>query len=327
MIEVTYHRSTVQSLVRNGLLVVIVLLLCCSVSSDRTDAQFFVDARTTSTSISPSPCHLQTKQRPARKRKASIKKRKCSGCGGEGHDRRNCPAGPAAAPRKAARKQVVQPDAVEEAPQQPPLDAPVVENTPTVDLDKVLYVVFDLETTGRSWPHSEIIELAAQILDPNRIPVEDAIFSELIKPNTPIPPLITELTTITIDMVSTAEHFSEVAINFREFMRRHANEYSVGHDNVRSHGICSQGCYLYWEIYLHHFRLIRKEEDSASCGAIGGTICRNLPSNLRRSILHIHRFAEVFDQQTAIPDQYSLGQQNSSYDSDGEDFVYFQEDE
>jgi DNA polymerase III alpha subunit (gram-positive type) len=73
----------------------------------------------------------------------------------------------------------------------------VVENTPTVDLDKVLYVVFDLETTGRSRQHSEIIELAAQILDPNGIPLEDAIFSELIKPNTPIPPLITELTTIT----------------------------------------------------------------------------------------------------------------------------------
>ena len=156
---------------------------------------------------------------PVRKRKASIKKRKCSGCGGEGHDRRNCPAGPAAAPRKTARKRVVQPDAVEEAPQQPPLDAPVVENTPTVDLDKVLYVVFDLETTGRSRQHSEIIKLAAQILDPNGIPVEDAIFSELIKPNTPIPPLITELTTITNDMVSTAERFSEVALNFREFMR------------------------------------------------------------------------------------------------------------
>jgi hypothetical protein len=156
---------------------------------------------------------------PVRKRKASIKKRKCSGCGGKGHDRRNCPAGPAAAPSKAARKRVVQPDAVEEAPQQPTLDAPVVENTPTVDLDKVLYIVFDLETIGRSRQHSEIIELAAQILDPNGIPVEEAIFSELIKPNTPIPPMITELTAFTNNMVSTAECFSEVAINFREFMR------------------------------------------------------------------------------------------------------------
>ena len=78
----------------------------------------------------------------------------------------NCPVGPAAAPRKAVRKRVVANDGVAEAPQQPPLDETVVENTPTVDLDKALYVVFDLETTGRSREHSEIIELAAQILDP-----------------------------------------------------------------------------------------------------------------------------------------------------------------
>ena len=169
---------------------------------------------------------------PVRKCKASTKIRKCGGCGGVGHDRRNCPVGPAA-PRKAVRKRVVANDGVAEAPQQPPLDETVVENTPTVDLDKVLYVVFDLETTGRSREHSEIIELAAQILDPNGIPLEDAIFLELIKPNTPIPALITELTTITNDMVSTAEGFPEVAGNFREFMRRHADEYSVGHNDVR----------------------------------------------------------------------------------------------
>jgi hypothetical protein len=212
MFEVTYHGSTVQNLVGNRRLVGIVLMLCCSVSSDRTNPQFFLDTRTTFFNISitmPSP-----NKTPVRKRKASIKKRKCSGCGGEGHDRRNCPAGPAAAPHKAARKQVVRPDAVEEAPQQPPLDATVVENTPTADLDKVLFVVFDLETTGRSRQHSEIIELDAQILDPNGIPLEDAIFLELIRPNTPMPPLITELTTITNEMVSTAEQFSEVAINF-----------------------------------------------------------------------------------------------------------------
>jgi hypothetical protein len=63
MIEVTYHGSTVQNLVQNGCLVVIVLMLCCSVSSDRTDTEFFVDTQTTLTSISPAPCHLQTKHR------------------------------------------------------------------------------------------------------------------------------------------------------------------------------------------------------------------------------------------------------------------------
>jgi Exonuclease len=167
-----------------------------------------------------------------RKRKASIKKRKCGGCGLEGHDRRNCPAGPGAAPRKAARKRVVQADGVAEAPQEPPLEATVVQEASTLDWDKVLYVVFDLETTGRSRQQHEIIELAAQILDPNGIPLEEAIFAELVKPSRPIPLFITELTTITNDHVSTAQSFPEVAGNFFEFMRRHADEYSVGHDNV-----------------------------------------------------------------------------------------------
>jgi DNA polymerase III alpha subunit (gram-positive type) len=53
----------------------------------------------------------------------------------------------------------------------------------------------------------------------------------LVKPCRPIPPFITELTTITNDHVSTAQSFPEVA-GF-EFMRRHADEYSVGHDNVK----------------------------------------------------------------------------------------------
>jgi hypothetical protein len=57
--------------------------------------------------------------------------------------------------------------------------------------------------------------------------------SELVKPSWPIPPFITELTTITSDIVSTAQSFPEVAGNFFEFMRRHANEYSAGHKNVK----------------------------------------------------------------------------------------------
>jgi DNA polymerase III epsilon subunit-like protein len=74
-------------------------------------------------------------------------------------------------------------------------------------------------TTGRRRDHNEIIELAAEILDPNGIPIEDAIFSELVKPNRPIPQFITELTTITNNMVGIAERFPEVAGNFLEFMR------------------------------------------------------------------------------------------------------------
>jgi DNA polymerase III alpha subunit (gram-positive type) len=65
-------------------------------------------------------------------------------------------------------------DGVEETLQVPPVVATVVWDTSTVDLNKVLYVVFDLETTGRSQQRDKIIKVAAQILDPNGIPLEDA---------------------------------------------------------------------------------------------------------------------------------------------------------
>jgi DNA polymerase III epsilon subunit-like protein len=127
---------------------------------------------------------------------------------------------------------VVEADGVAEALQEPPLIATVVRDASILDWDKVLYVVFDLETTGRSRQQHEIIELAAQILDPNGIPLEEAIFSELVNPSWPIPPFITELPTITNDIVSTAQSFPEVAGNFFEFTHRHANKYSVGHENI-----------------------------------------------------------------------------------------------
>jgi hypothetical protein len=51
--------------------------------------------------------------------KASIKKQKCCGCGGEGHYCRNCPASlPAAALHKAVQKRVVEADGILEASQQ-----------------------------------------------------------------------------------------------------------------------------------------------------------------------------------------------------------------
>jgi DNA polymerase III epsilon subunit-like protein len=74
--------------------------------------------------------------------------------------------------------------------------------------------------------------MAAEILDPNGIPLEDTIFLELIRPNIPIPWFITELTTITNNMVGIAERFPKVAGNFLEFMQQHSNKYPDGHDNV-----------------------------------------------------------------------------------------------
>ena len=104
-----------------------------------------------------------------------------------------------------------------------------------MDWDNVLYVVFDLETTGRSRQHDEIIELAAVILDPSGIQVKDAVFSQLVKPNSPIPAFTTKLTSITNDCVSTAERFPAVGDAFIRFVTQQANEYSASHDKEIKH--------------------------------------------------------------------------------------------
>jgi DNA polymerase III epsilon subunit-like protein len=101
-------------------------------------------------------------------------------------------------------------------------------NPSSINWERVLYVVFDLETTGRIRQRDEIIELAAAILDPSGIPIEDANFSEFIKPRLQfIPTTITAITKITYDMVKDAEPFRIVAESFIAFMKEHANTYST----------------------------------------------------------------------------------------------------
>jgi DNA polymerase III epsilon subunit-like protein len=94
----------------------------------------------------------------------------------------------------------------------------------SINWENVIYVVFDLETTGFNRQRNEIIELSAIILDRNVIMIEDATFSHLIKPRHPIPRLITDLPSITNEDVSTAEPFPQVAGSFVRFMQQHANE-------------------------------------------------------------------------------------------------------
>jgi DNA polymerase III alpha subunit (gram-positive type) len=67
---------------------------------------------------------------------------------------------------------------------------------------------------------------------PNGIPLEDATFSELVKPNATIPSFITELTTITNENVSTTASFPEVASAFIQFMCQHSSKYSSQHVDV-----------------------------------------------------------------------------------------------
>ena len=93
----------------------------------------------------PSP-----KKPPACKKRQVTKPRKCGGCGQLGHDRRNClvPKLPAVRPR--ARKQVVDEVSGDEVSLDHPPPTTVVEDASNINWERVLYVVFDLETTGRS---------------------------------------------------------------------------------------------------------------------------------------------------------------------------------
>jgi hypothetical protein len=89
-------------------------------------------------------------------------------------------------------------------------------------LGKCPLCCFDLETTGSSRQRDEIIELAAVVW--SDVEIEDAFFTQSVKPRNPIPPFITELISITNKDVSAAESFPAVGNAFIRFMQQHAEE-------------------------------------------------------------------------------------------------------
>ena len=154
----------------------------------------------------------------------STTKRKCRNCGLPGHNKRTCRAATVDRAVTVAgnvannRNPVVQPPLV------PPLTITPIRQPSSINWENVIYVVFDLETTGFNRQRNEIIELSAIILDRNGIMIEDATFSHLIKPRHSIPRFITDLTSITNEDVSNAETFPHVAGSFLRFMQEHADE-------------------------------------------------------------------------------------------------------
>ena len=160
--------------------------------------------------MSQEPCHLQDDRRYKRKEQP------LSNAGVV--VRQKCPINPGSPPSREPQNEVVNQNAVEGSPQPPPVIALPVQDISAVNWDKVLYVVFDLETTWRSQQRDEIIELAAQVLDPSGIQLEDGVFAHLVKPNARIPAFITELTSITNESVSMCEQFPAMADSFIRFM-------------------------------------------------------------------------------------------------------------
>jgi DNA polymerase III epsilon subunit-like protein len=160
------------------------------------------------------------------------KQHRCSACGVLGHNKRKCPAVPPVPAILAVTNGPGDNNGVTEDVSPPPSVPTATQEPSPVDWEKMLYVVFDLETTGIRKNRDDIIELAAVILDQNGIQIEDASFVQFVRPRTPIPPFVTALTSITNDDVSSAESFSEVGGAFIRFMQQHADDHDTSINHI-----------------------------------------------------------------------------------------------
>lgn len=112
--------------------------------------------------------------------------------------------------------------------------APIVyqldeKNDMTID-EETTWVVFDTETTGLNPREHTLIEIAAVKMKGSEIVAE---WTELIDPEGPISPKITEITHITNEMVKGKRKLHEVLPDFREFVQdavlvAHNAEFDLG---------------------------------------------------------------------------------------------------
>ena len=149
------------------------------------------------------------------------KKRSCGLCGAESHDKRTCPRNEQGTAEKLQNSSLASPtphqtqgdQSESSTKKQQPSPVP-----PRISLKQCLYLVLDLETTGLSRSNCHIIEIGAEILDPSGIPIEDGSYTSLVRPPTPIPQLIVELTGITQAKVEKARPFNLVMNEFFAFI-------------------------------------------------------------------------------------------------------------
>ncbi|MFR8937063.1 MAG: exonuclease domain-containing protein, partial [Streptococcus sp.] len=91
---------------------------------------------------------------------------------------------------------------------------PIVYNSQNLELKEATYVVFDVETTGLSAVHNDLIQIAASKMHKGNI-VEQ--FDEFIDPGYPLSAFTTELTGITDNHVKGAKPLVQVLQEFQEF--------------------------------------------------------------------------------------------------------------
>ena len=93
---------------------------------------------------------------------------------------------------------------------------PIVYNSEDLELKEATYVVFDVETTGLSAVHNDLIQIAASKMHKGNI-VEQ--FDEFIDPGHPLSAFTTELTGITDNHVKGAKPLAQVLQEFQEFCK------------------------------------------------------------------------------------------------------------
>ena len=91
---------------------------------------------------------------------------------------------------------------------------PIVYNSEDLELKEATYVVFDVETTGLSAVHNDLIQIAASKMHKGNI-IEQ--FDEFIDPGHPLSAFTTELTGITDNHVKGAKPLVQVLQEFQEF--------------------------------------------------------------------------------------------------------------
>lgn len=142
---------------------------------------------------------------------------------------------------------------------------------PDQSLKNSRFVVFDTETTGL-FPYKEdkIISVGGVVL--NQGQVTEKTFLQLVNPYRTIPPLATELTGITNEMVANAPDFIRVGHDFLDFadssmLIAHHGVFDFSFINVQLRKICGEKLrapYLDTHL-LSHFLFPNRQNHSLDC--------------------------------------------------------------
>lgn len=131
------------------------------------------------------------------------------------------------------------------------------------------YVAFDLETTGLSLENDSIIEIGALKVQDGKVVDR---FMEFLKPDQPISPMITSITGITNEMVSSARPTEQIVADFMKFCENHV---LVGHNIMFDYKFTKKYAQKYGYSFekqgidtLKIARKVHKDLESKSLGAL-----------------------------------------------------------